>query len=425
MKHLLYAAAAAVAVAASSCSGNDDAVMGRIDVASAISSPSELKVSEIGKAIRYVPLATGDSFLVANRWKLRVVGDRAVVCNTGSSAAGAGSSVLAFDLADGRFLNHIGHAGQDPEAYRRPEFVTDSKGHTLFFCGVGDSLVRYDVDGRFLGTAPTSFPAAGQLPAAVVDTMRVYALTGFMEVPVPYLSAVFVGPSGVVADSLPIVRRAAADDPVDLGSIGGITVMKTPGLMRNSQQGLSGLKMDARPASYRSDDAPLWYTPEGDIHAMLAFSDTIFSVGCGREQRPVMVMDFGDRAYTAADNGRRDISDDDLIVSDIIESSDKLFLGVRKGWRTDDDERNFIGYYDKVSGTTRMTRAADGFVDDLTGFMPFYPVVAAPDGSLIGILTQEDILKWIEEHPDATVPQQLQAVADSEEEPNPVLVILK
>ncbi len=78
MKHLLYAAAAAVAVAASSCSGNDDAVMGRIDVASAISSPSELKVSDIGKTIRYVPLATGDSFLVANRWKLRVVGDRAV-----------------------------------------------------------------------------------------------------------------------------------------------------------------------------------------------------------------------------------------------------------------------------------------------------------------------------------------------------------
>lgn len=114
-----------------------------------------------------------------------------------------------------------------------------------------------------------------------------------------------------------------------------------------------------------------------------------------------------------------------MIVSDMIESSDKLFLGVRKGWRTDDDERNFIGYYDKVSGTTHMTRAADGFVDDLTGFMPFYPVVAAPDGSLIGILTQEDILKWIEEHPDATVPQQLQAVADSEEEPNPVLVILK
>ena len=57
--------------------------------------------------------------------------------------------------------------------------------------------------------------------------------------------------------------------------------------------------------------------------------------------------------------------------------------------------------------------------------MPFYPVVAAPDGSLIGILTQEDILKWLEEHPDATVPQQLQAVVDSEEEPNPVLVILK
>ena len=48
--------------------------------------------------------------------------------------------------------------------------------------------------------------------------------------------------------------------------------------------------------SYRSDDAPLWYTPEGDIHAMLAFSDTIFSVGCGREPQPVMVMDFGGRS---------------------------------------------------------------------------------------------------------------------------------
>ena len=57
--------------------------------------------------------------------------------------------------------------------------------------------------------------------------------------------------------------------------------------------------------------------------------------------------------------------------------------------------------------------------------MPFYPVAATPDGTLVGVLTQEDILKWVEEHPDAAVPPALQPVIDSEEEPNPVLVIVR
>ena len=57
--------------------------------------------------------------------------------------------------------------------------------------------------------------------------------------------------------------------------------------------------------------------------------------------------------------------------------------------------------------------------------MPFFPVAATPDGRYVGIVTQEDIAKWMEEHPDAKVPESLQAVVDSEEEPNPVLVIVR
>ena len=80
-----------------------------------------------------------------------------------------------------------------------------------------------------------------------------------------------------------------------------------------------------------------------------------------------------------------------------------------------------MGYYDKSSGKAVATDASKGFVDDIEGFMPFNPVLTTPDGDLIGFLKIEDIIKWIEEHPDDELPASLQDMPD---DANPVIVVV-
>ena len=387
-----------------------------IDVASAIGSPSPINVSQLGSTLTFLPLETSDSSLIGEYAIFSLTRDKVIV---NSQNAG----VKAFSLADGSYLNSISHRGQDPEAYRETHFLMDGPGDKLFFRGNGDGRwVRYATDGRFLGSFSREERLKRMTPFVVCDTVMVYPITNGVTDPDPYLSVAFVGESGAIIDSVAVVARAATR--TDSRSIAGnIEMEQYDGLMRHSMQNSSGFRIGDSPMVYVSSVAQLWRVGDGPIHAMMPFSDTIYEVRAASEPVPVAVMDFGGKGFPAAENGRREMSGDEYMLTDFIETDGKIVFGTGRGWRR--PETGLIGYYDKKTGITRLTAAADGFTDDLAGFMPFYPVAATPDGTLVGVLTQEDILKWVEEHPDAAVPSALQPVIDSEEEPNPVLVIVR
>ena len=82
----------------------------------------------------------------------------------------------------------------------------------------------------------------------------------------------------------------------------------------------------------------------------------------------------------------------------------------------------YVGLYDKKSGATTMGEIEKGFEDDLTGFAPFYPVRTNGKGQLIGVMTIEDITKWVEKHPAEKRPTFIETLA---EDANPVLVIVE
>lgn len=417
---LRTASFAALALAAYGCGSEKSAAPGLIDIAGAIGSPTELKTSDLGKTITYLPLETTDSSLVASRFSLTFAPGKVVVSNTAGSAASE-ASVLAFDLSDGSFCNTIGHSGQDPEAFANVKCVVSPKENAVLFKGQGGKYVKYGLDGRFMGRVAPDKSMEEMLPAFVDDTVYVYSVYEYFMKPKPMLSVVYAGASGVMLDSVVVVPETPGPQ---MELAGGISVFVNNTMMRNTLQRGSAIKLEPAPRVYMPGYPRLWRVADGTTHAMATFSDTIYEVSAGAPPQPVAVIAMGDKAFPGSANGVREMAADEWTLSDLTETPSAIILGVKRGDEAMSDD-GFIGYYDKRSGATRMTRASDGFVDDLTGFMPFYPVAAAFDGSLIGILTQEDILKWIEKHPDAAVPSALQAVIDSEEEPNPVLVILK
>lgn len=411
---------AAIALAAAGCGSEKSDAPGLIDIAGAIKSPAELKTSDLGRTITYIPLETTDSSLVASRFSLTFASGKVIVSNTAGSLNTEGS-VLAFDLSDGSFCNSIGHAGQDPEAFASVRCVSDAGENAVLFKGNGGKYVKYGLDGRFMGIVTPEKSMEDMLPAFVDDTVYVYSVYEYFMKPKPMLSVVYAGKSGGMLDSVVVVPETPGPE---LEFNGGISVFINNSMMRNTQQQGGAIKLGSSPRVYMPGYPRLWRVADGKTHAMATFSDTIYEVSAGAQPQPVAVISLGEKAFPGSANGVREMADDEWTLSDLTETPTAMILGVKRG-NDEVSETGFIGYYDKRSGTTRMTAADNGFADDLSGFMPFYPVAATTDGALVGILKQEDILKWVEEHPDAEVPSALQPVIDSEEEPNPVLVIVK
>lgn len=426
-KAIKTAGAAIAGALLAGCGAHESREAGVIDVATAISSPTELKVSDLGKTITYVPLATNDSSLVGSQWAITVTDDLALVRNSGNivvnGATTASAGVMAFSLADGSYLNPVGHSGQDGEAYMFPFFTVDPKTNVLTFDAANDKRVKYSADGRFLGTYPKyTGPLVVPRPQITDDTIGISALQNLPGQGEPYFSIIFTSESGQLLDSIQIV---SAENPTLLPHLsfdGGVTFDSFDGYIPHSQASGIAFFVKGQPGRYTSPTPSLW-SVGNEFHALMGFSDTIYSVAMNRVPEAALIFDMGGHGYTPADNGKRDLTENDLMIGEIVETPATLIFGVSKGWNK--RANAFIGLYDKKEGTTRATKASEGFADDLTGFMPFFPVAATPDGRYVGIVTQEDIAKWMEEHPDAKVPESLQAVVDSEEEPNPVLVIVK
>ena len=411
---------AAIAMAAAGCGSEKSSAPGLIDIAGAIKSPAELKTSDLGRTITYIPLETTDSSLVASRFSLTFAPGKVIVSNTSGSLNNDGS-VLVFDLSDGSFCNSIGHGGQDPEAFADVRCVSDAGENAVLFKGNGGKCVKYGLDGRFIGIVTPHSSMVDMLPAFVDDTVYVYSVYEYFMKPKPMLSAVYAGKSGVMIDSVVVVPETPGP-ALELN--GGISVFINNSMMRNSLQRGGAIKIGSSPRVYMPGYPRLWRVADGKTHAMTTFSDTIYEVSAGAQPQPVAVISLGEKSFPGSANGVREMADDEWTLSDLTETPSVMILGVKRG-DSETPETGFIGYYDRGSGATRMTAAGNGFTDDLSGFMPFYPVAATVEGALVGILKQEDILRWIENHPDAEVPSALQPVIDSEEEPNPVLVIVK
>ena len=343
---------AAIALAAAGCGSEKSDAPGLIDIAGAIKSPAELKTSDLGRTITYLPLETTDSSLVASRFSLTFASGKVIVSNTAGSLNTEGS-VLAFDLSDGSFCNSIGHAGQDPEAFASVRCVSDAGENAVLFKGNGGKYVKYGLDGRFMGIVTPEKSMEDMLPAFVDDTVYVYSVYEYFMKPKPMLSVVYAGKSGGMLDSVVVVPETPGPE---LEFNGGISVFINNSMMRNTQQQGGAIKLGSSPRVYMPGYPRLWRVADGKTHAMATFSDTIYEVSAGAQPQPVAVISLGEKAFPGSANGVREMSDDEWTLSDLTETPTAMILGVKRG-NDEASETGFIGYYDKRSGTTRVTAA--------------------------------------------------------------------
>ena len=129
------------------CSPQSQKMEGQIDVLPAFENLTELKVSHLGKNIRYVPLETTDSSLIGSGCKIKLLGDK-IVASYGNRGE---SHCFLFDRETGKFLREIGHKGNDPRGYNSPIGYVHPVSGDIYFQKQPNKLIKYNQDGEFLG----------------------------------------------------------------------------------------------------------------------------------------------------------------------------------------------------------------------------------------------------------------------------------
>ena len=405
-----YACAAFVACLLAACGGSpktgtDGPAV--IDVKNAVEHPTELKVSQLGRTIRYVPLETGDSCFIGNYSQLQVCGKYLIVWFD--------NHCLSFDRETGRFIARIGHVGEDPQGYSNTDFTYNDQDGLLYFNREPDQLQKYDPQGGYHGriTVPTP-PPLTTMPTeySFADSLLVGHYNNVGRQASHHNALLLFGADGRLADTIP--SRLPALSAMTLQDIASINVVKfgeTAALLFRYEDG----SVSANLAGSR----PLW-RHDGRLRFKEPFNDTLYTVSATGNLAPYALFDAGDRGVRMTGEwGSHDLNGK-LFPIFTLEGKNVLFFQC-----VSDLKETLNGIYDKTTGTTLMAPEADGLTDDLTGFLPFHPSTCSPQGEFAALLWPEKILPWLDEHPEAKDNPALKPLIGIGEEDNPVVVIVQ
>lgn len=392
-----------------------------IDIAKAIDSPVELKVSDLGSKITYVPFETLDESLIPNKWML-IPTDTHLIVSCISSSGMKDTHSMAFDM-NGRFIASIGHVGDDPEAYSSPIPVIGQNDNMYFpKWGANEkpSWVEYDVKGKYLGHYFPDIlvsPQSSQFLDTTIVTVKTFGTLYTDGIhPVVYSGGMNGGIDSLIVDHIP-------EEQIEHYSYHGAYINGVSGVIHNTTD--SYYEIEEINGNQRHDYVAdrtiqfLWKT-DGKLHYRYPMNDTIYAV-TPKSFEPIYTFDCGKTALKHENFNHKEFPRDIVLVSEMCETPTMIVFGASRGWMSVEGHKPFVGYFDKATGRTTATQADKGFVDDITNFMPFYPIRSNNRGDLFGILTIEDIQAWQEEHPGVELPE---ALRDINEDSNPICVIV-
>ena len=420
MKNFLFFSFVTLLLGLASCGSRPNASVSSpavpvIDVEAAMADLQDgLKLSDFGSRVRYVPLETNDSCLVA-LGPVKVWRDYILV--------GSRGVLYSFDRETGRFIAQVGHQGADPKGYGNFTPYCNEYNGLLYFKRLPDRLQKYDVFGKYYGAAKVPVPPVMPQSFLFLDSLVVgyHSAQAFLPVNGRLLS-VFTE-EGVLKDS--VLRSESASVPFSENPGGRVGIMKVSemGVLSYS---LYGDDVNITLAPFHS----MWKC-EGRVRLKESFNDTILTLEEHGRLSPSYIFHYGSWALDEKSRlaGR---SRDKLTVFSVVETPGKIFFQAISDLFETVREHSplvrfhlFNGIYDKKSGRVRMAPEKEGIVDDITGGLPFrIQCVSSSDGAFVGVLDANEVVEWLEAHPEAKDNPRLAPLLKVKEEDNPVVVIV-
>lgn len=291
-----------------------------IDLLAAVGNEQEIRLSEIARDIRYIPLETTPECLLHSDGLTVYYGAEYLFISDGNQPG----SFYRF-TKDGKFLNKIGHVGQGPEEYIRfTDFIVDENEKNIYLIdNLGGHFVVYSYSGEFIRKLP--FKGAYIQDAALIDHYLFYTNAWFYNNPESYELFLANRQTGKV------IQRVHSSVPEDYR----IKLLLTP---------------------------PVVYTYNKEVYYKNPLKNVICVLRDGLKQYRKYILHMG-----ATDNENRDDyfnpkkNRNMMDISGILETD--FFLFFWYGYK----EKAFWMVCSKKDWTCRVTDIQNGFIDDISG----------------------------------------------------------
>lgn len=384
-----------------------------IEIGAALAHPVELAVADYFSKIRYIPLETTDSCLIGKAPDVRIVGDQIMITT-------ALKQCLLFDKATGRFLRQIGHVGNDPGGYKDVNCIVDEEGSRLLFHGWGHDLIGYDTNGNYLGKVEV--PAITETPLTDYFCLNTDTLLGYF----PNMDGserkriLYFREDG---EQLAVLPNEQSCPTFEIASISvwmgekAVEMLGPPAL--RGVLFLVGKDPETNNISYM-DNSPFWRLG-GDTYFKELFNDTIYKVK-GTTLVPELFFNADELSWSYQDRFQVDKSKN-IFISRVLDSDNKLFFFLTTDVYTD-KRQNYNAVFDKETGDVRVSSYEKGLTDNLTNFLPVQPSSVSSSGEYVSLLKYDQIVEWFDKHPGAACPEALEHLRHTDEEQNPVVVLL-
>lgn len=388
-----------------------------IDVASALSSPDELKASEIFKNVKYVRLETNDSCLIGRNASVQILKDKIVVTTNQKQC-------YLFDKSSGQFLCTVGHIGNDPTGYISVDYWVNDLTNNLIFNGWNNQLVCYDDKGQYVSNIYTPVKGEGINKIYNYIHENTYILLNH-GIFISMQDSLFIFRDNEILNEIAIPEDD--DQQVDIDQI---SVLKDEsGLKHFGPIGRTGVII----IDYKEPDLgsigfmgqrPFWHT-NNDLYLKSIYNDTIYRI---KDMRltPSFIFELGKYhwPYKERYNKKHDHS---IRITEILDSEDYMLFRFITRLFDNENRKLFNGIFLKATGSVRINEMENGFIDDINSFLPFQPYTVSNTGEYAGIFTTAEIAEWFENNPDkqSSLPTVLQDLKGMDEEDNPVVYILE
>ena len=388
---------------------------GQIDVLPAFENLTELKVSHLGKNIRYVPLETTDSSVYFGN-KGVLLEDKILV----SMDARSERHCFLFDRQSGKFIREIAQFGEGPKNYTSSLPKVHPVTKNLHFRRYPGKLLEYNQNNQYLGEISLG-KIMGRNITTLLTESGVFVYEGNTAAKPGIKGGLyFYDYSTERMDTISTLlqnEHITNDKAVHIKSYSGATLYGLFGYHGPFRMEYKNGKRIFYPSNF-----PVLWSSDESTHFWEVFSDTIFRIK-DRTLEPRYIFNLGERHFPVEEHGYPESTKDYLVITYVMETTDLIYFQCVKDMYGEFHYYN--GLYRKANSEVLMSKGKDDFTDDLTHFIPFRPLFHTEKGEFVGILKVEDIQEWLEEHPETKLEGALAPLKDLAFDANPVVVIVE
>lgn len=376
-----------------------------IELVPQLNSLTKLKASDYFDRIEYVALETTDSSLIGRDPKVSLL-------SSGDILVSSDHRCLLFDR-QGRFLRSIGHRGNDPEGFQFAQGWEKGNTGILYFTGWKNTLMKYTTEGKCLGT--TSYALGGITTSYLNSDTLIGYFANLMGGEKRRL--LFFSDTSDSLALLPNLQQAPSFEIDNISVIKGEKAVEAYGkyaqagvLVINGRDGLS---------SVTYVNAPVIWHQGKETYFKEEYNDTIYRIQ-GTELVPRYIFNTGEYQWPYIERYNQKLAEEKISIQQVMEGGRYLFFNLSF------HKKALLGVFDKKTGATTLSAAADLIADDLTGFMPLNLLTAEPSGEFVSYQDVPDLLEWFDKNEGKTssLSSEVAALKELKEDDNPVVIII-